>query len=282
MADLDKALESLNGKVAQKKQNEITSPTKVKSESTALIPKAKKGSVAAPNALFRSALFPALNNNQPRKRFNKEQIFSVGGLDIIFSGEQFDQTDLDVYLTMLHLAKDVSIGKPFTFTAYQILKLLSVKDSGDRYQWLYDVMFRLTESIIIIQDHKKKYVGSLIDGFTKDDITNQYKATLNLDYAILFNPGLWSGINFEQRQACARNKTAKSLHAYYSTHTNPAPHKIETLANIAGLQCKNKRMIPMTIIKAHDVLCSENVNFLESYTVENKKIKVNINKPTEV
>lgn len=276
MADLDKALESLNGKVAQKKKDGAASTTMIENESASLIPKAKKGRIPAPNALFRSALFPALNNNQPRKKINKESLFSVGGLDVILDGEQFDQTDLDVYLAILHIAKDFDIGKSFTFTAYQLLKLLKIDDSGGRYQWLQEVIYRLTKNLIWIKDHRKKYVGSLIDSFVTDDLTDHYKVSLNIDYAILFHKGLWSGINFEQRQAIGRNKTAKSLHAYYSTHTNPAPHKIETLAKIAGLENKNKYMIPATIIKAHQVLCSEKVDFLENYDVEDKKIKVTI------
>lgn len=277
MADLDKALESLNQKVAQKGKKESTSHVRLEKESAALIPKTKKGSVAAPNALFRSALFPALNTNQERKFFRKEvKLFSVSGLDVIFSGEQFDQYDLDVYLAILDLAKDASIGDFIEFTGYSLLKTLNRGDKGENYQWLKESVKRLQSSTIVIRDHKAFYQGGLIDDFLKTEDENYYKVRLNKNYAVLFSKGMWSSINREQRKACGRNQTAKSLHAYYSTHTSPAPHNIETLANIAGLENKNKYMIPKTIMKAHDVLCSDEVDFLKSYEVSDKKIKVNI------
>jgi hypothetical protein len=82
---------------------------------------------------------------------------------------------------------------------------------------------------------------------------------------------LWSSVNQEQRQALGRHQTAKALHGYYSTHTNPTAHKIETLGGIAGL--KQTRMMPSIIIKAHEALCAENVGFLTSYEVKDNKIK---------
>lgn len=249
--------------------------TAKKKEATESIPKTKTGQIAAPNALFRSALFPALNN-QTRKQLKNEKLFSVSGLDIIFTGEQFDQTDLDVYLEILNLAKNQDIGKKFEFSAYSLLKSIGKTTGGDAHKWLYSVMLRLTTATVILKDHTHTYVGSFVDSFLKNEVDKRYSIKINPDYAILFNNGLWSGINKEQRQAIGNNKTAKSLHAYYSTHTNPSPHKIETLAKIAGLENKNKYMIPNTIIRAHEVLCSEKVSFLESYEVNENKIKANI------
>lgn len=51
---------------------------------------------AAPNALVRSALFPALNaqQNENRRFLDEERVYSVSGLDVIFTGKQFDQSDL--------------------------------------------------------------------------------------------------------------------------------------------------------------------------------------------
>lgn len=265
IAELEK--KSKSRKVALSKEASL--PEKKQSVK---IPKSKLGTIAAPNALFRSALFPALNSNGSRLRLIKEELFSVGGLQVLFDGEQFDQVDLDVYLAILNVAKDYEIGSSFEFSAYQILKMLKITTNGERYKWFKDVMFRLKASIIIIKDHRHSYHGNLIEDYTFDADLNKYVAKININYAALFNRGLWSTINIEQRLAIGRNQTAKSLHAYYSTHTNPMPHKIETLANITGLKNKNKRMIPVTIIKAHEVLCSENVDFLESYTVDAGKI----------
>ena len=245
-------------------------------EASDSIPKTKNGQIAAPNVLFRSALFPALSNKTERKQFKKENLFSVGGLNVTFTGEQFDQSDLDVYLEILNIANSYHIGEKIEFSAYSMLKALGKSTGGDQHKWLHNVLFRLVEGTVELKDHQHSYTGSLVNSFLKDEITKHYKVWLNPAYAVLFSNGLWSGINKEQRQAIGKNPTAKSLHAYYSTHTNPAAHKIETLAKIAGLENKNKYMIPNTIIRAHEILCSEKVSFLESYEINENKIKANI------
>ncbi|WP_156829888.1 hypothetical protein [Methylovulum miyakonense] len=69
------------------------------------------GKRAAPNAIFRSALFPALNPKQKENRkFIEEKIFSVAGLTVFFTGKQFDQSDLDVYLELLNMARPYPLG----------------------------------------------------------------------------------------------------------------------------------------------------------------------------
>lgn len=245
-----------------------------KDEISESLPKAKNGYIAAPNSLFRSALFPALNN-RPRKQLKNETLFSVGGLSVVFTGEQFDQSDLDVYLEILNIAKDYEFGAKVELSAYSILKAINKQPGGESNKWLYSVLFRLKATVVVLKDHQYSYTGSLIDGFFKDEASKHYSIRINHDFAVLFNKGMWSSIDKQQRQAIGKNQTAKSLHAYYSTHTNPAPHKIETLAKIAGLKNKNKYMIPATIIKAHDILCSETVAFLKSYEVKDNKIKAN-------
>src|ERR1700754_3599270 len=76
---------------------------------------------ATASAVFRSALFPALARGH-RKYVKNQKIFSTRGVDILFTGEQFDQSDLDVYLEILHFLKEQTAGTDCTFTAYGLLK----------------------------------------------------------------------------------------------------------------------------------------------------------------
>ena len=231
------------------------------------------GKRAAPNAVFRSALFPALNN-QTRVFVKKKQLFAVEGVKVTFTGEQFDQSDLDVYLELLNLARPFPLGTPLKFTAHQVLKSLGRKTVGTGdYDWLHTVITRLTACSIDIRDHEKRYFGSLLDGGTRDEKTHVYEITLNQKFAALFGFGMWATIDHAQRQAIGRNQTAKSLHAYYASHAAPAAHKIDTLANVAGVQGKNKKN---TVVKAHEVLKSDKVGFLEDYEVMGDAIKAKI------
>ena len=230
---------------------------------------------AAPNAVFRSALFPALNNKKSRRFVQNHKIYSVSGLDVTFTGQQFDQTDLDVYLEILNLAKTVPLGKPVRFSAYSLLKALGCGVGGNQHKRLHLVLVRLCGGVVEATDHKARYFGQLLFGGVRDEITNDYEITINPNFAKLFGFGLWSSIDLDQRRALERNSTAKALHAYYSTHTAPGLHLYDTLAQLAGLEGKNRRDVKASLIRAHEEL--KRVGFLVSYDTKTNGIEVVIN-----
>ncbi len=230
---------------------------------------------AAPNAVFRSALFPALNNKKSRRFVQSHKVYSVSGLDVTFTGQQFDQTDLDVYLEILNLAKAVPLGQPVRFSAYSLLKALGWGVGGNKHKRLHLVLVRLCGGVVEATDHKARYFGQLIFGGVRDEITNDYEITINPNFAKLFGFGLWSSIDLDQRRQLERNSTAKSLHAYYSTHTAPDLHRYDTLAQLAGLEGKNRRDVKASLIRAHEEL--KRVGFLVSYDTKPNGIEVVIN-----
>lgn len=235
---------------------------------------------AAPNAIFRSALFPALNGNQKENRryLKNEEIFCVAGLKIFFTGEQFDQFDLDVYLEILNFARRLALGEPVEFSAHGLLKALDLHTGGKEHARLHSVLIRLCAGVIDATDHDARYFGQLLHGGIRDEITMNYKIRLNPEFAVLFSASLWSKIDLGIRRSLGRNSTAKALHAYYSTHINPLPHNIETLANIAGLTNSNKRQTKATILKAHAAM--QEAGFLSGYTVRGDAVQAEINHTT--
>ena len=116
---------------------------------------------AAPNAFFRSALFPALSSNDKENRrfVKKEEVFSVAGLTVVFTGEQFDQSDLDVYLEILNIARNYPMGSLVKFSAYSLLKALGLPTGGSNHARLHSVIVRLRGGTLEIVDHKKRYFG---------------------------------------------------------------------------------------------------------------------------
>jgi hypothetical protein len=234
------------------------------------------GKRAGPNAIFRSAVFPALNNKQSRRYLKEQYLFSVSGVEVIFTGEQFDQSDLDVYLELLNLARPFPLGTPVKFSAYGILKALGRSTGNANHKWLHSVLIRLRSGTLDLADHKKRYFGGLIEGGFKDEITRHYEITINPQFAVLFGFGMWATIDRVQRYALGRNAVAKSLHAYYSTHAAPDAHSFETLAGIAGLTDKRARRIRATIKAAHDLLKSAQIGFLKDYETKDNTISAYI------
>lgn len=227
---------------------------------------------AAPNAVFRSALFPALNTKQGRRFVQKQKVYSVGGLYVTFTGQQFDQSDLDVYLEILNFAKGTPLGQPVKFSAYALLKALGRNTGKSDHEWLHSVLVRLRGGTVEVETSEDSYLGGLVDGAFKDKITKHYEVTLNPKYALLFGFGMWSAIDLEQRRALAQKSTAKALHAYYSTHTGPGFHRYETLASIAGLDGKNKTAVKNSLIRAHEEL--KRIGFLLDYEAKETGIEV--------
>ena len=244
--ELSEALERIGHALAEKAEREKATVPQPKPPATArliLFPEWADTRRAAPSAAFRSALFPALGRQKRRKLWD-EQIYSVKGVTVLFRGEQFDQSDLDVYLEILHLMADQH--GTAEFTAHSLLKALGRKIGASGYEWLHSVIIRLTAGTVDMTDHKTRYFGHLIEGGTRDETTKKYVLSVNAKFAHMFKVA-WSTLDIKQRRSL-KSDTAKALHAYYSSHLNPKFHRYDTLAGIAGIVGKNSKA---TLLKAH-------------------------------
>lgn len=211
----------------------------------------RRGAAAA---IFRSALFPPLNFKKARPFLKEVEIYATRGLEVHFTGEQFDQSDLDVYLELLHIARETPFGVECCFTAYGLLKALGRSTGQANHKWLHSVLIRLCGGVVDITNHQTGYFGHLVESGIKDEITRHYRVRLNPEMARLFRGNLWASLDVQQRRTLGRSQTAKALHAYYSTHANPGPHRYETLAAIIGLKNSCPRDTKRKLIRAHEEL----------------------------
>ena len=83
-----------------------------------------------PNGIMRAALFPALPPSGERPFVKKAPIFSISGLSVSFTGQRFDQSDLDVLLGIFEIGRYEALGHKFTFAAHALLKLLGKTNGG--------------------------------------------------------------------------------------------------------------------------------------------------------
>ncbi len=280
--DLAESLEglrkSLMAQPACRGESEPVKPADAKVVQLPLWPETRR---AAPNAIFRSALFPALSFREGRPMLNGRVIASVAGVKVFFTGERFDQSDLDVYLELLHHARFHPLGTECAFSAYGMLKALGRHTGNHDHRWLHAVLIRLCGGVVDITDQRKRYFGTLVHGGFKDELSRHYRIRINTDFAGLFGFGMWASIDRAQRRALGRNATAKALHAYYSTHARPGTHSFDTLASIVSLDNPNRRQQRATLLKAHDVLSSSSVGFLRGHVLsdDGRTIRVSL-RPT--
>jgi hypothetical protein len=213
---------------------------------------------AAPSGAFRSALFPALGRGQ-RRWLRDETIFSVKGVTVTFRGEQFDQSDLDVLLEIWHRLRDQDGA--VEFAANDMLLALGRQVGKSGRDWLRSVITRLVAGTVNIADHGTEYTGHLVDDSERDKATKRYVLSVNAKFARLFRAA-WSTLDIDQRRVL-KTPTARSLHAYLSSHREPGPHKVITLIGIAGLTGVNART---TVKKALAEL--QAIGFLSAWSID--------------
>ena len=101
----------LPGKLESMRQSAIAREARAVAQ-LPLWPEPKRG---APNSFIRSALFAAIQGKD--RQFMKETVLaSQDGIVIKYTGEQLNQADLDVWETIVHLAREQPLSTFCSFT----------------------------------------------------------------------------------------------------------------------------------------------------------------------
>ena len=87
------------------------------------------------NDMARSALFSCVQGVD-RRMLKHAVLATVGGVEITFTGEQFNQDDHDVLMQLIFMAKNKPLGQFVMVSAYAILKGLGRKHGGHDHEQL--------------------------------------------------------------------------------------------------------------------------------------------------
>lgn len=233
---------------AEKREKErpeaSTEPTEEASE--ALVVKEKKANVVSlpvwpepargvPNDVVRSALFGIIRPG--RRQYiegEKIPIPAINGLTIVYSGPRLDQADLDVWLQCLHLAREQALGTQIYFRAHSFLKAIGRSTGKSQHEWLKGTFRRLMGAVVEIEAGGRTYAGQLVHDWYRDDETKEHVIVLNPRLIGLFADDGWTGLRWGERLALKRQQLAQWLHAFYSTHADPYPMKVETIRRLCG------------------------------------------------
>jgi hypothetical protein len=190
-----------------------------------------------PNPALRSALFSAVQSKD-RRFLNDEPIAAVNGIEMRFKGEQLNQEDLDVCAQVFHLARLHPLGDTCHTSAHGLLKSLGRHIGNSEHIQLYRSLRRLQAHGVEIKAGRYTYFGSLIMKGVKDDLTRRYLIKVNPDLAPLFHNG-WTALDAEQRRKLRSKPLALWLHAFYASHAEPYPYKVQTLRDLSGSRTAN-------------------------------------------
>ena len=253
-------LEGIRRSIAEREKNAVVQ--------LPLWPEPKRG---APNSFIRSALFAAIQSKD--RQFLKEAVLaSQDGITIKFTGEQLNQADLDVWETIVHLARDQPLGTIASFTAHSLLKALGMATGLSQHKQLHSTLVRLTACAVEVTHEGKTYFGPLIKSGAKDEVTRHYGVELNKGIVRLFGENQWTALDWQQRQELRGRPLAQSLHAFYSSHRKPYGVKLKTLQDYTGSRNKQAASFKRQVRAALEDLVR--VGFLASWTIDDDLVRV--------
>ena len=189
-----------------------------------------------PNITLRSALFGSsrFSRSSSQAYLQRAEIYTQRPTQMRYPGPRLDQGDLDVWITLLHIARRKTMGKAFKTSAYELLKQQGKTDAGNNRKTLYKRLFRLAAATLEIRATRHSYTGGLIDSMCRDENTHELVITLNHELCKLFGPNEFTHIDWSVRRSLNSKPLAQWLHGYLSSHAEPIPVSVDTLMLMAG------------------------------------------------
>ena len=194
----------------------------------------------AVNVICNSALFAAVQGKD-RQLLNDAHLDTQDGVEIIFSGQQFNQDDHDVLMQLVYLASQHELGEPITVSAHSLLKALGRGTSGKEHDQLKAEIERLVKGTIKLKTKRFDYIGHLIDDAQQDKETKFWMYRANATLQKFYDVNNYTLIDWESRKALKGKDLARWLQLQLASHAHPFPMKVETIRRLSGSRAKSLR-----------------------------------------
>jgi len=231
-----------------------------------------------PNEIFRSALFTARNRRQPRTHYKKAvEIAVIGEGRITYKGEELRQDDETVWLQLIHLAKEYSLGQFVEFTPYSFCKAIGWPICKASYERLRACLDRMQATALAIYSKRLKEGVSLsmIPVFAWQNEAKQtlkkYRVQVAPQLVELFGDLHYTQLEWAQRLGLP-DGIATWLHGYYASHREPYPIKLDTIKTGAGMTTERPAKVRELIERALNELV--NVKFLADWDIKGELVHV--------
>jgi hypothetical protein len=192
-----------------------------------LLPDIFEDKRAIPNCFLRGALFGMVRKGR-RALVGDMPIFTMSQYQVSFSGYEMDQNDLELWDTLMFLAKDRKIDSELRITLYSLCQNMRLPDNGINRKTLVNRVKRLAFGQVSIKTNGKEYFGSLIDdGYIDDTGDGKLVIRYNKKLAPLFTDGDYTLISADIRHLLGDNQLARWLYNFYESHKEPIPFAID-------------------------------------------------------
>lgn len=204
------------------------------------LPEWGEGMSAILNALARSATFLPLEKGK-RETLINQQIPSQSNYKIIFTGEQMDEADRDVYLSLTRYYTGITPGSSCSIPTKTLLTSVRPKGYGGRNrEWLYSVLQRLGKIHLHISFQTPRYQGfysgNIFNILAISDREHEENGLISFsippDFVRIFLVSQdYTKIPMEKRLALQGpgSQRAKWLHSMIYSHKGPYQRRLQGL-----------------------------------------------------
>lgn len=197
-----------------------------------LLPDIFEDKRAIPNCFLRGALFGMVRKGR-RALVKDEPIFTMSQYNVSFSGEHLDQNDLEVWDTLMYLAKERKVDNELRITLYDLCQQLRIKDNNINREAVIKRVERLTFGTVKISTDNQKFFGSLINnGYVNTDGDGKLVIEYNKKLTPLFIDGDYTLISADIRHLLGDNQLARWLYNFYESHREPIPFAIDFIQKL--------------------------------------------------
>ncbi len=222
----------------------------------AWLPTSKKNHIPTPNVILRSALFGVVKKGT--RAYEKNVLkTSFNGYTVKYSGEQLDQSDLDVWLECVQRCQETALGHTVRFTSNNFLHAIGRNNGRSDYAWLQESLWRLRVNDVVISDGNFSYAGSLIHEQYMDEKTGDCCLILNPKILACFGDAGWTGMSKFFRLQLKGKPLTLWLYGFYSSHKKPLPFKVVTIKGLCGSNVgelrKFRQMLKKSLVELSSV-----------------------------
>ena len=197
-----------------------------------LLPEIFEDKRAIPNVFLRGALFGMVRKGR-RALVENQPIFTMSQYKVSFSGSELDQNDLEVWDTLIYLAKERNVDSELRITLYNLCQNMRMPDNGINRKTLVSRVKRLAFGQVSIKTNGKEYFGSLIDdGYIDADGDGKLVIRYNKKLAPLFIDGDYTLISADIRHLLGDNQLARWIYNFYESHRDPIPFEINFIRKL--------------------------------------------------
>ncbi len=197
-----------------------------------LLPEIFEDRRAIPNCFLRGALFGMVRKGR-RALVKDDPIFTMSQYQVAFSGEHLDQNDLEVWDTLMYLAKERKVENDLKITLYDLCKQLRIKDNNINREAVIKRIERLKFGTVTISTNNQKFFGSLINnGYVNIAGDGKLVIEYNKKLMPLFTDGDYTLISADIRHLLGDNQLARWLYNFYESHREPIPFTIDFIQKL--------------------------------------------------